>query len=124
VTIWSRYHGAAHVTPLCGEVHRLVESQEQVATLTYVDTLEEQTLLESMLDNAKPPLPPGASGLHYLLSTPFRYPPLRWGSRFGRVHERGIFYGGLSRHTTLAESAYYRFALEDFQVAGRLPMPA
>lgn len=109
MTIWSRYQGAAHVRPLSGELHRLVESQEQVATLTYVDTLEEQALLESMLDDAKPPSPEGTSGYHYLLITPFRYPPLRWGSRFGRAHERGIFYGGLTRQTALAESAFYRF---------------
>lgn len=108
MTIWSQYQGQAHIRTLSGELHRLVESQEQVATLAYVDTLEEQTLLESMLEDAKPPLPLETSGYHYLLATPFRYPPLRWGSRFGRVHERGIFYGGLSRQSALAESAYYR----------------
>src|SRR3546814_9169694 len=83
--------------------------QEQVATLGYGDTLEEQALLESLIDAAKPPYPEDDAGYHYLLKTPFRYPPLPWGSRFGRTHEPGIFYGGGSVGTTLAESAYYRF---------------
>nr|WP_284041607.1 RES family NAD+ phosphorylase [Halomonas olivaria] len=86
----------------------MVESQEQVATLDYVDTLEEQEILEALLEAAKPPLPVQEQDLHYLLKTPFRYPPLKWGSRFGRVHEPSIFYGGQKIATTLAESAYYR----------------
>src|SRR5690606_15549242 len=49
--------------------------------------------------------------LHYLLRTPFRYPPLQWGSRFGRIFEPSIFYGGCSVDVTLVESAYYRFIL-------------
>ena len=77
--------------------------------LSYVDTLEEQALLEELLDQAKPPYPEGCDRLHYLLKTPFRYPPLLWGSRFGRRHEPSIFYGGSSLDTTLAESAYYRY---------------
>lgn len=92
-----------------GQLYRLVESQQQVATMGYVDTLQEQALLESLLDNAKPPYPQDFSDYHYLLKTPFRYPPLKWGSRFGRTHERGMFYAGLAERTTLAECAYYRF---------------
>ena len=84
-------------------------SQEQIATLGYVDTLAEQALLEQMLDDVKPPYRADTDGLHYLLKTPFRYPPLKWGSRFGRIHEPGIFYGGCSTEATLAEAAYYRF---------------
>ncbi|WP_026639464.1 RES family NAD+ phosphorylase [Bordetella petrii] len=107
--IWQQCRGQRYVAPISGTVIRLVESQEQIATLGYVDTLEEQAVLESLIDDSKPPYPAGAAGYHYLLTTPFRYPPLRWGSRFGRVHEPGIFYGGLSLAATLAESAYYRF---------------
>lgn len=98
-----------HIEPLAGTLSRLVESQEQVATLGYVDTLEEQSLLEEMLEAVKPPYPSDSEGYHYLLKTPFRYPPLEWGSRFGRVHEPSIFYAGLSVSSTLAEAAYYRF---------------
>jgi len=107
--IWRACRGQRHIGPLNGVLYRLVESQEQIATLSYVDTLEEQAVLESLIDAVKPPYPEAGQGYHYLLKTPFRYPPLPWGSRFGRTHEPGIFYGGCSIGTTLAESAYYRF---------------
>ncbi len=106
--IWDACDGPAQVGPLQGLLYRLVESQQQVATLSYVDTLEEQAVLEGLLEASKPPLPAEAERLHYLLKTPFRYPPLPWGSRFGRRHERGIFYAGGNEQTTLAESAFYR----------------
>ncbi len=106
--IWDTCDGPAHISPLRGLLYRLVESQQQVATLSYVDTLEEQAVLEEMLEDSKPSVPADAESLHYLLKTPFRYPPLPWGSRFGRRHERGIFYAGGNERATLAESAYYR----------------
>ncbi|MGQ0767376.1 MAG: RES family NAD+ phosphorylase [Gemmatimonadota bacterium] len=80
-----------------------------MSTRRLVDTLAEQALLEDLIDGAKPPDPAGGR-LHYLLSTPFRYPPLPWGSRFGRQQERGIWYGAESVSTAMAEVAYYRFA--------------
>jgi hypothetical protein len=106
--IWQACNGEQHLTPLSGTLFRLVESQEQAATLSLVDTLQEQALLEQLLEQTKPPVPPAAEGLHYLLKTPFRYPPLKWGSRFGSVYEPGIFYAGCTVAATLAESAYYR----------------
>lgn len=87
---------------------RLVESQEQIATNRLVSTLDEQAVLEELLEAVKPPRPTAAGGLHYLLATPFRYPPLRYGSRFGRRDEPSLFYGSLTVETVLAESAYYR----------------
>lgn len=94
---------------IAGLLHRLVESQEQVATMQLVDSLEAQSLLEAMLEAAKPPPPPGSERLHYLLYSPFRYPPLKHGSRYGARHEPSLFYGALTPATVLAESAYYRF---------------
>jgi hypothetical protein len=85
----------------------VVESQHQVSTRKLVDSADEQALLEELIDGAKPPdLTRGR--LHYLLFTPFRYPPLAHGSRFGRRHERGIWYGSLERRAAFAEVAYYR----------------
>jgi len=107
--IWQDCQGAQHIQAIAGTAWRLVESQEQIATLGYVDNLEEQALLEELLDGVKPPYPAQCDSYHYLLKTPFRYPPLQWGSRFGRVHEPGIFYAGCNTQATLAESAYYRF---------------
>lgn len=107
--IWEDCEGQQQIASIQGTLYRLVESQEQIATLGYVDTLEEQALLEDMLEQLKPPYPNDSSEYHYLLKTPFRYPPLKWGSRFGSTREPGIFYAAKSPDATLAESAYYRF---------------
>lgn len=107
--LWPLCRETLRIAPLGGELLRLVESQEQVATSTLVDDLAEQALLEDLLDATKPAVPPQAAGLHYLLSTPFRYPPLRHGSRFGGRFEPSLFYGARVLETVLAEAAYYRF---------------
>jgi hypothetical protein len=87
----------------------MVESQQQIATVPLVSTLEKQAILEEMLESTKPAYPANSAGLHYLLSTPFRYPPLKYGSRFGSRHEPSLFYGSEKVMTVLAELAYYRF---------------
>lgn len=111
--IWDACNGPQHIVPLKGLLYRMVESQEQKATRSMVDSLEEQALLEIMLDEAKPPYPLDSietfDGLDYLLTTPFRYPPLDYGSRFGGTFEPSLFYGALSIEPVLAETAYYRF---------------
>ncbi|WP_019624755.1 RES family NAD+ phosphorylase [Thioalkalivibrio thiocyanoxidans] len=106
---WNALVATAPRVTLRGEVLRLVESQEQVATNQLVSSLDRQAVLEEMLEATKPPRRPGTERLHYLLATPFRYPPLRHGSRFGRRHEPSLFYGALRERTVLAEAAYYRF---------------
>lgn len=106
--IWAACSARAAPVALAGEIFRLVESQEQVATNSLVRTLAEQALLEELLETSKPALPGPAIGLHYLLATPFRYPPLPWGSRFGRRFEPSLFYAARGPDTVLAESAYYR----------------
>ena len=81
-----------------------------VSTRKLVDSDAEQRLLEELIDRVKPPMPPDPefTNLHVLLTTPFRYPPLRHGSRFGRRSERGLWYGSESRSTAFAETGYYR----------------
>lgn len=106
--IWAACSAQAVPVELGGTVYRLVESQEQVATNALVTTLAEQALLEDLIEASKPPLPVAAAPLHYLLSTPFRYPPLPWGSRFGSRFEPSLFYAARAHDTALAESAYYR----------------
>jgi hypothetical protein len=90
-------------------VYRLVETQEIAATTNLVDDLDEQYLLEKMLDEVKPAYRNGTEQMHYLLKTPFRYPPLKYGSRFGSRFAPSYFYAGEDQNTTLAEVAYYRF---------------
>jgi len=106
-SIWTRCAGDSEIRSLRRSPWRAVEAQHQVSTRKLVDSLEEQALLEELIDRAKPPHTIRA-GLHYLLFTPFRYPPLRHGSRFGTRHERGIWYGSESRRTMFSEVAYYR----------------
>lgn len=93
---------------ISARVWRVVESQVQVATNALVDDLSEQLVLEELLDISKPNYPDATDRLHYLLKTPFRYPPLRWGSRFGDRLQRGIFYAAHAYPTALSEAAFYR----------------
>lgn len=109
-------HNPPPYTTLDGQLLRLVESQEQIATMGLVDTLAEQDRLEHLLDGSKPPYNVNVKGLHYLLSTPFRYPPLKYGSRFGSRFEPSLFYGSREITTVLTESAYYRFVFWDGMV--------
>jgi len=116
--IWNQAGGAAVIERIQGSGYRLVESQESIATTEIVSTLERQALLEEMLDHeSKPAYRAGTEGLHYLLSTPFRYPPLMHGSRFSDRFSPSLFYGGKTEHVALAEGAYYRlffyFDMED-----------
>jgi len=92
-----------------GPAWRAVESQHVTSTRKLVDSDDEQQVLEALIDTAKPPWPAGRRfvGLHYLLATPFRHPPLRYGSRFGTRRERGIFYCAEAQATVFAEKAYY-----------------
>lgn len=107
-SIWTRCAGASSLRPLQRTPWRAVEAQHQISTRKLVDSLEEQALLEQLIEASKPP--DGTGGrMHVLLFTPFRYPPLRHGSRFGTRHEMGIWYGSETRRTLGAEVAYYRF---------------
>lgn len=112
--IWSACAASAEPSLLGGTLHRVVESQQQVATRGLVDDdLERQQVLERLLESSKPSRPPGTERLDYLLATPWRYPPLRHGSRFGAVHEPSLFYGGLGIGAVLAETAYYRLVFRE-----------
>jgi len=88
-------------------VYRCIESSKKIASMAVVDTLEEQFLLEEMVDSTKPPAEP-PNGYDYLIRTPFRYPPLRHGSRFGTISDPSFFYASGSINTCFSECAYYR----------------
>ena len=106
-SIWTRCAGDSELRPLRVAPWRAVEAQHHVSTRKLVDSAEEQELLEDLIDQVKP-RDATAGKLHYLLYTPFRYPPLRHGSRFGTRREPGIWYGSETRETAFAEVAYYR----------------
>ena len=88
---------------------RAVEAQHRVSTIRLVDTLDEQAELEQLLEHSKPALPRVPAGLHWLLATPFRYPPLPQGSRFRGPADPGVFYGAETRRTACAELGYWRW---------------
>lgn len=106
------------------EIYRVVEGQHFIATRKLVDSNEEQHALEGMLDSSKPSAPTrNARGtLHYLLYTPFRYPPLASGGRFHTRIEQSIFYGAEALQTSMAERAYGRFLFMYHTEAEFLPM--
>jgi len=95
------------------EAWRIVEDQNRSSTRKMVDTATEHEMLEKLIEESKPkPIFYGDEdafeGLHYLLSTPFRYPPLKRGTRFGSRHERNLFYTSLDLETAMAEKAFHR----------------
>lgn len=108
--IWTPAALSSEAKPLEGRFWRLVEAQHRVSTLKLVDTLEEQTLLESLLEETKPSYPPECAGMDYLLATPFRYgAAYPHGSRFRRAGMTpGVFYCSAKVETAVAELAFYR----------------
>lgn len=110
-THWRSILGRSRHRQLMGTLERLVENQEQKVTLPLTDNLAEHEVLEALLEDSKPTpnLHPRVAKLDYLLRAPWRYPPLPWGSRFGRRFEPGLFYGALNEASLFAEAAYYRF---------------
>ncbi|MDF3073437.1 MAG: hypothetical protein K0S54_1104 [Alphaproteobacteria bacterium] len=96
--------------PLAGTAWRLVEAQHRVSTLKLVDTVEEQTLLERLIDDSKPVIPLECRHLEYLLATPFRYgAPYPRGSRFRRAGlSEGVFYAAEAVRTAVAETVFAR----------------
>ena len=97
-----------HAKPARRKLWRGVEAQHRVATMRLVDNLAEQALLEQLLESSKPALPPESKGLHYLVSTPFRYSS-PYPSRYRPANEPGIWYGADEPETVAAELAYWRW---------------
>jgi hypothetical protein len=112
-SIWTRCGGSSRVRPLAAKPWRVLESQQRISTRQLVDSDAEHELLEALIEARKPPLPRTKeyAGLDFLLSSAFRYPPLKHGSRFGTRAERSIWYASDELRTALAETAYYRLLL-------------
>lgn len=109
-SIWTRCAGSSRRRLLEATPWRVVENQAVSSTWKLVDSKEEHDLLEQLIEESKPRLLPGPEfeGVHWLLFTPFRYPPRPYGSRFGPRTERALWYGSDALETALAEDAYYR----------------
>jgi RES domain len=100
----------SELRPYERHVWRVVEAQHVISTRKIVDSNTEQSLLEDLIEAAKPPFPAECAGLHFLLKTPFRYGAVYpMGSRFRRAgHTTGVFYAAEDPHTAVAEMAFYR----------------
>jgi len=120
--IWTACGGRSNCAPWEGAPWRVVEAQHVISTRKLVDSDEEQGLLEQLLESVKPPEAPETDGLHYLLATPFRYPPLRHGSRFATRFEPSLWYGSLELRTAFAEVAYYRLLFLEGTTAALEPL--
>src|SRR5687768_11875664 len=86
---WTATALASEARDLAADAWRMVEAQHVTATLKLVDDAEEHEVLEALIEASKPPLPDAVRRLHYLLATPFRYPPPTHGSRFRAPGEPG-----------------------------------
>ena len=105
-SIWTRCEGRSRLRRLRGEAWRVVEDQYLFSTRKLVRSDAEQRVLEDLLEASKPAAAP--RGLHYLLLTPFRYPPLTRGSRLRTRADPGVWYGSREQRTAFAEASYYR----------------
>lgn len=104
------------------EVWRIVETQYRVSTMKLVNSLDEQSLLEDIIERTKPSIPEDCEKRHFLLYTPFRYPPHPNGSRFRPAGaSEGVFYAASSPETAIAEAAFHRLLF--FAESPGLPFP-
>lgn len=109
--------------PYRSEVWRVVEAQHKSSTTRITDDLDDQALLEEMIDEVKPDVPPECQRLHFLLQTPFRYTPYPNSSRFRRAESYpGVFYAAETAMTAIAELAFYRMLF--FEEAPGMVLPA
>ena len=107
-SIWTQRAVESEALRARRRLWRAVEAQHIASTLRLVASVDEQLVLERLLEQSKPPLPPEAGGLHYLLATPFRYSsPI--GSRFRAAADSGIWYGAEAQRTACAELGYWRW---------------
>ena len=118
--MWKNINLIEHARPQELEGYRIVENQEYNSTYSLVDDRAEHELLEKMIEEGKPPKPIDCSVDDYLLFTPFRYPPLKDATRFGKMTERSPFYGSENIDAAFAEKAY-RIEKFDSDTKAHLP---
>jgi RES domain-containing protein len=103
------------------KLFRVVEAQHTISTNRLTDDPAEQEVLEKLIEEAKPTIPPAARDLHYLLGTAFRYGYWK-ATRFRRAHERaGIFYASEGVPTAVAETAFWRMRFVSASPGMKLP---
>lgn len=123
---WTPAELSSETVRLEGKYWRMVEAQHRVSTLKLVDTLDEQSLLEDLIEDTKPRIPLECRHLHYLLATPFRYGSIYpHGSRFRRAGKtKGVYYAAGTVLTAVAEMAFYRLLFFAESPATQWPLDA
>lgn len=120
--IWTARAVASEAAAARFDLWRAVEAQHVSATMALTDSVDEQHVLERLLEESKPSVPTAARRLHWLLFTPFRYPPPPGGSRFRSSHDPGVFYGAEVVRTACAELGYWRWRhLRDSPALASMP---
>jgi hypothetical protein len=121
MNIWQQVQGEHHLTSLHLKPWRVVEAQHLLSTRHLVDSVEEHEILENLIESSKPKTP---YNHNYLIFTPFRYPPLPYGSRFGTIHEPSLWYGSLELETAFAEVSFYlqKFRFDSSANLGQLTL--
>jgi hypothetical protein len=111
LTTWTTHAVASEARAASLDLWRAVEAQHVASTMALVDTVAEQAVLERLVEASKPPVPRDVArlDLHWLLFTPFRYPPPPGGSRFRGPNDPGVFYGAEQPRTACAEVGYWRW---------------
>lgn len=122
-SIWTASELSSRAIRLSGSFWRVVEAQHYVSTMKLTDTLEEQAILEELIEETKPSVPPDCVGLHFLLMTPFRYSRRNpWGSRFRKPNaDAGVFYAAEHPETAMAETVFHRLSF--FADSPQTPWP-
>ena len=109
-------------TPYRGNLWRVIEGQYRASTMRIVDTDNEQSVLEEVLEEAKPPVPGPCRHLDYQFWSPFRYGCYPRASRFRRAGPTpGVWYGSEKVLTAVAESIWG--SLRFFAASPDTPMP-
>jgi hypothetical protein len=110
-TISTREELSSSSRQASGRAWRIVEAQHIISTAKLTDNAEEQRLLENLIEDTKPNIPPECQHLNYLLATPFRYgAPHPRGSRFRKAGRTlGVFYCSENVDTAVAEMCFRRF---------------
>ena len=109
VDVWKRCQGVNYIHAINETAWGIIEAQEITSTRKLVDSFEEQVILEDLIESNKFKISTASMNFHPFLYTPFRYPPLEYGSRFGKRTEPSLWYGSLDLYTAMAEKAYYQF---------------
>jgi hypothetical protein len=124
LTTWTPHALESEARAYARVLWRVVEAQHTASTMRLTESLEEQAVLEAVLEESKPALPPNVRRLHYLFATPFRYRP-HSGSRFRAPFDAGVWYGAEALRTALAEKSYWRlrFLLDSPGTPDLRPVP-